>query len=68
MATQVSPNAAAPVAATGDRLPYKPIIIVSLLLVLLAGGVSQVLSGHVIQPEMGYTIVAPVAANLMALP
>jgi plastocyanin len=68
MATQVSPNVAAPVAASGDRFPFRPIIIVSLLLVSLAGGVSQVLSGHVIPPEMGYTIGALVAAGLVALP
>jgi plastocyanin len=68
MATQVSPNAAAPVAASGDRFPYKLIIIVSLLLISLAGGVSQILSGHVIPPEMGYTIGALVAAGLMAIP
>jgi plastocyanin len=68
MATEVSPQVAERATVRSGRYPYKSIIIVSLLLVAFSAGISQVLSGHIIPPEMGYTIGALVAAGLAAIP
>lgn len=69
MATEVSSRVnqqSAP--ARGRRYPYKSAIIVSLLLVSFSAGISQVIGGRIVPPEMGYTIGPLVAAGLMAIP
>ncbi|HEX9039147.1 MAG TPA: hypothetical protein VF808_19355 [Ktedonobacterales bacterium] len=69
MATEVSPRVNEQSAsARGGRYPYKSIIIVSLLVVSFSAGITQVIGGHIVPPEMGYTIGPLVAAGLMAIP
>jgi plastocyanin len=68
MATETSARVSDKRATAGDRSPFKAVVIGAMLVVAAASAVAQILSGHIIPPEMGYLIGALIGAGVMALP
>jgi len=68
MATETSATVSDKRAAAGDRSPFRAVVIVAMLVVAVASGVAQILSGVIIPPEMGVLVGALIGAGVMAIP
>lgn len=68
MAIEVSPRVAGEPPSTRTRSGLRTVAIVALLIVAAAGAAGQAASGHIIPPEMGFTVGGLLGAGIMAIP
>ena len=68
MAAETSTRVSDKRVTAGDRAPFQMVVIVALLIVAVASGLAQLLSGAIIPPEMGFLLGALIGAGVMATP